>query len=343
MKLLLPFSLMTALIVALLMTSCGKVATVEPPCENEILTWYGDADGDGVGNSNNPYDLIPEDGCMVPAGFVQFSGDLDDTQSGITTISNRTKFLELLAGIQDRDISVLEYVSDNLIQHNPNIEDKKAGLEKFMLENPEDLEIDIKRVFTDQDGNIFIAHSIYGGGWNDGTPQVVFDIYRFDNGKMVEHWDNIADEVEEPDFFTQTNGPKTVNPSQVNMTSANRSLVVEMSSELLLDDNDDLYLNYFESMSEFEQHGVGIDPLIPRFKTLMEAAPEGEGIYDSREAVYAEGDFVLLLSEGPDIDGLSSGKFAYYDLFRLFNGRIWEHWEVKQEITNSPFHSNGKW
>ena len=53
--------------------------------------------------------------------------------------------------------------------------------------------------------------------------------------------------------------------------------------------------------------------------------------------VIGEGDFVLTQS---------SGKFGtlphvVYDIYRLANGRIVEHWSVKQEIPTEMAHSNG--
>ena len=53
--------------------------------------------------------------------------------------------------------------------------------------------------------------------------------------------------------------------------------------------------------------------------------------------VIGEGDFVLTQS---------AGKFGIlphvvYDIYRLSNGRIVEHWSVKQQIPTEMAHNNG--
>lgn len=51
--------------------------------------------------------------------------------------------------------------------------------------------------------------------------------------------------------------------------------------------------------------------------------------YDKVHKVLGEGNFVLTLSEGKFGKG---DHVAYYDLFRLENGQIVEHWDVIQPI-----------
>ena len=46
--------------------------------------------------------------------------------------------------------------------------------------------------------------------------------------------------------------------------------------------------------------------------------------YHTIHKVLAEGNFVLTMSEGK----LGGNPTAYYDLFRLENGQIVEHWDV---------------
>lgn len=48
------------------------------------------------------------------------------------------------------------------------------------------------RVF--EDGDYVFAHSDY----NFFGPKIGFDIFRFENGKIVEHWDNLQDGTSEP-------------------------------------------------------------------------------------------------------------------------------------------------
>jgi len=77
-------------------------------------------------------------------------------------------------------------------QHNPLIEDGKEGLRKFvawMRANRPDAHGEIKRVFAD--GDYVILHSRWRGLSDNPGGEAVVDIYRCENGKVVEHWDVI--------------------------------------------------------------------------------------------------------------------------------------------------------
>ena len=77
-------------------------------------------------------------------------------------------------------------------QHNPLIEDGMEGLRKFvagMLANRPEAHGEIKRVFAD--GDYVILHSRWRGLSDSPRGEAVVDIYRCENGKVVEHWDVI--------------------------------------------------------------------------------------------------------------------------------------------------------
>jgi predicted SnoaL-like aldol condensation-catalyzing enzyme len=50
--------------------------------------------------------------------------------------------------------------------------------------------------------------------------------------------------------------------------------------------------------------------------------------YDRIHMVLGEGNFVLVVSEGH----LAGAHTAFYDLFRVADGKIAEHWDVIQAI-----------
>ena len=77
-------------------------------------------------------------------------------------------------------------------QHNPLIEDGIDGLRKFvawMHANRPDAHGEIKRVFADRD--YVNLHSQWRGLSDSLRGEAVVDIYRCENGKVVEHWDVI--------------------------------------------------------------------------------------------------------------------------------------------------------
>ena len=51
-------------------------------------------------------------------------------------------------------------------------------------------------------------------------------------------------------------------------------------------------------------------------------------VYNKTHKILGEGNFVLAISEGTFADVATS----YYDLFRIENGKIVEHWDVMESI-----------
>ena len=70
-------------------------------------------------------------------------------------------------------------------QHNPLIEDGMEGLRK-VLAWLTDARCEIKRVFADGDYVILHVHNVPTPG---SRGNAIIDIFRLENGKVVEHWD----------------------------------------------------------------------------------------------------------------------------------------------------------
>ena len=77
-------------------------------------------------------------------------------------------------------------------QHNPLIGDGMEGLHTFvarLMASHPDAHGEIKRVF--RDGDYVILHSQWHGLSDNPRGGAVVDIYRSENGEVVEHWDVI--------------------------------------------------------------------------------------------------------------------------------------------------------
>lgn len=97
-------------------------------------------------------------------------------------------FAEVFYRQKDVEKAFMEYVTEDYIQHNPNILDgREAAIAalKPKFSNP-DAVFDIKRIIVD--GNIAVIH-LHGRMSKTHLGGAVADIYRLENGKIVEHWD----------------------------------------------------------------------------------------------------------------------------------------------------------
>lgn len=63
-------------------------------------------------------------------------------------------------------------------------------------------------------------------------------------------------------------------------------------------------------------------------------------IYNKTHFVLAEGDYALAVSEGT----FAGAQTSFYDLFRVENGKISEHWDVMETIAEKENwqNQNGK-
>ena len=91
----------------------------------------------------------------------------------------------------DRDTSVIEkYWSDVYHQHNPDIPDGRDDLSGIVAGLSADFKYEPGMVVSE--GDLVMIHGRYTG-WAP-TVLVAVDIFRVENGKIVEHWDVMQEE-----------------------------------------------------------------------------------------------------------------------------------------------------
>ncbi len=91
-----------------------------------------------------------------------------------------------------------KYLGPHYIQHNQRAADGINGLKKFIAflkEKYPKSHSEIKRVFAHGDFVILHVHAIREPGTRG---MAVVDIFRLENGKVVEHWDVHEDIIDKP-------------------------------------------------------------------------------------------------------------------------------------------------
>jgi len=103
---------------------------------------------------------------------------------------------EVLIGMNPDAVD--RYISPNYIQHSslapPGVDALKEFLVKIRAESP-DAEQTIKRAFVD--GDHVITH-VHVKRWPGDPGLAVVDIFRVEDGMIVEHWDVIQEVPENP-------------------------------------------------------------------------------------------------------------------------------------------------
>jgi predicted SnoaL-like aldol condensation-catalyzing enzyme len=112
------------------------------------------------------------------------------------TKSNKETVLEVLKrAFIDRDPTVVEqYFGASYKQHNPVIADGPLAIAKII---PTLTALTYKPGMAVADGDLVMVHGRYTG-WGP-RPMVAVDIFRLNDGKVVEHWDVMQEEVSAAD------------------------------------------------------------------------------------------------------------------------------------------------
>ena len=86
-----------------------------------------------------------------------------------------------------------KFLGPRYIQHNPNAADGPEGLKafiNFLREKFPDSRSEVKHVFADGDYVIQHVHSVRVPG---SRGSAIINIFKLENGKIVEHWDVIQE------------------------------------------------------------------------------------------------------------------------------------------------------
>ena len=134
------------------------------------------------------WDVIAKYHAKTPSGHTSMDGpteitDLEKTEANKQLVANLIR--DVLIG--DAPERIDEYISaEQYIQHNPEVEDGLAHFKALVL--AEDRPLFYQEIVLLVGKGNFVA-TLCKATW-DGQPLAQVDLFRVEDGKVVEHWDN---------------------------------------------------------------------------------------------------------------------------------------------------------
>jgi len=241
------------------------------------------------------------------------------------TLTNKQRvlsFYKLIVG-QRRAELIPEFVREDYIQHNPTVKQGSAGITeminylKTLPPPPVGAKSPIIRAI--QEGDLVTTHLdiVFMG-----KRMVVIDLFKLKDGMLAEHWDVIQDMPDQTGMaITATNGRNEIDKDA---SAVNSKAIVDQFYKAIMN-------KYSEMHSLIDKAYIEHDPgIINSGKDLVSHLNADPGRAIKIYRIIAEGDFVAVQSEFKRGDK----SFALYEIFRVAQNKIAEHWSVEQAIPN---------
>ena len=250
--------------------------------------------------------------------------------------NNIQKAKELINCFASGDVAKAKsLLKEDYIQHNLAYgtgREAFCGSVAYLGSAPVKTTVNTVRAF--EDGDKVFMQTVYN--FAGAGEQVAFDIFRFKDGLISEHWDNLAAKATpNPSGRTQIDGQTEA--KDLDKTEENREVVKNFLYDVMQGNNPQKTPNYFNGDS-YMQHNTGIADGLSGLGAALEALGKAgiSMIYDRVHQVLAQGDMVLAVSEG----AFGGKPTSYYDLWRVENGKIAEHWDVMETIADKSTWAN---
>jgi len=233
-----------------------------------------------------------------------------------------------LEGIRDGKIweALNAHTGERYTQHSTGVEDGQKGFAAFFgpfVERNPIREISIIRAI--EDGPYVFVHVFQS--LNNGESQwVTADLFDTDpNDRVIEHWDVIQAFIPAPEpDHSMINGP--VDIDDLDRTETNKRIVQRFSETVLIERRYEAAEDYV-SGDQLVQHNPEIADGVCALQAYL-AADNPPIRYWKVHRLIGQGNFVVTLSH------VQKGQSHYcvFDIYRLKQGKIVEHWDVMEKI-----------
>jgi predicted SnoaL-like aldol condensation-catalyzing enzyme len=239
-------------------------------------------------------------------------------------VTKKDQIRALLKSIETGDPGPVAVVNEaKYIQHNPQTHEGSEGLAALFLRlSKTSPRVNIVRAY--EDGDFVFGHTEY----DFASRKIGFEVFRFEDGQAVEHWDNIQ-ERQAPNGSGRNMVDGPTEAVDLELTESNRALVRSFVEVVLINDQLDRLTDFVDG-DTYAEHNPRLSDGVAVLRSALQEKDGGERRIDYQRIhrVLAEGNFVLCVSEG-NYEGIHS---AFYDLFRVAQGKIVEHWDTREKI-----------
>jgi predicted SnoaL-like aldol condensation-catalyzing enzyme len=267
----------------------------------------------------------------------------------------------------DRDLGAYaKFAKPDFIQHNPLMDDGVAAHRTYMdkifgaarptpAPPPQAHVIDLVLV----DGDLFsVMHHAVNA---DGTGRLFVDLWRVEDGKIAEHWDVIQDmplDSAMPHRNGMGCGFQTYDAAKARPDSVTGPACGTPDPKVTREQSLANYKAYVDEVGKGDVVSAIETWFHPAYKQHSPIIADGkQGAIDylmaewgkkdapkpilGEQRIVAEGDFVLV-HYMYRLEGVP-GEEAHIDVFRFKDGKISEHWDVKQEVPATSANGRGMW
>lgn len=230
------------------------------------------------------------------------------------------------------------YIGDTYIQHAPAYGDGPGELMAAVAKEltlSKDVEVRLYRTIAEED---YVAiHSVWFAG---GEEYVYVDIWRVEDGKLVEHWDHSQTAPKEAanSNTLYAGSQASIYSTQDIEQNRERAIAVlkvfshldniSVAEEFVADD----YIQHNPTVANGKEAFIGL---------LNELRDLNLKIETTIAKTIAMGDMVMVHSKQKDLNNPNDLGTAYIDIFRFSNeGQIVEHWDIEENVPAESANEN---
>ncbi len=231
----------------------------------------------------------------------------------------------------NRDLSAIDrHWAVGYIEHSTQAGPGLDGLREAAGSLPAGFRHERLRVLNED--QMVVVHGLYHGL---GPIQIVgCDLWRVADDKIAEHWDARQTSADQSvSGHTMTDGPAIV--TEPHQAAASKKLV-EQFVELIMMGGDRTQITRFFDGDRFIQHNPQIADGVSGLGSAIQAGIWA-AVVERVHHIVADGEFVFSQGEGI-LHGIPT---AFYDLFRVENDKLAEHWDIVFAKPDTLPHSNG--